>query len=159
MKSFQEWRDDIQEQIAGLPGGVAEPTPTVHHDKATKAQVLDYWRSLQPNRIIPMQPIPETHKGSTYSQDGIRVTGTRAFIDGVIGRLKDLIAMDNQTSKLDVVYREIEASNPQNARPETFVFYIMARQRPFKQPKAVAGIKPSEPKAPKIPKLTPPKLP
>ena len=38
------------------------------------------------------RPVPYRHQGSTYDQDSLRITGSRAFIDAVLSRLTALLA-------------------------------------------------------------------
>ncbi len=52
------------------------------------------------------RPVPYRHQGSTYDQDGIRITGSRAFIDAVLSRLTDLLAFENGRTRLQVSYQE-----------------------------------------------------
>lgn len=126
MKSFDEWLEAHQseslDEIA-MTYGSAQPS------KANKDDVIKYWQSLIPARTIYMTPVPADHKGSTYSQDGIRITGSRQFIDGVLARIKDLIHQESAESKLEVAYRQIDGAKQVNDRPDTYVFYCMVRQR------------------------------
>ena len=46
------------------------------------------------------------HQGSTYDQDGIRITGSEEFIDSVLSRLKDLLSAENGSTRLQVVYKQ-----------------------------------------------------
>lgn len=55
-----------------------------------KSEVLDYWKSLKRRRKFASAPVPYKHKGSTFDQDGIRITGSRKFIDAVLSRLTDI---------------------------------------------------------------------
>ena len=93
--------------------------------KAKRADVLRFWRSLKPNLPIVPTPVSKNHKGTRFDQDGIRVTGSPDFINGVISRLKDMLQYyDNPSTKLDVEYRQIETKQGQpHARP-IYVFYI-----------------------------------
>jgi hypothetical protein len=161
MKSFRDWIN-LREQgdtPPAPPAPIGGPVMQPKTSKPSKTQILDYWRALQPSRVIPMEPMEPDHKGSTYSQDGIRVTGSRQFVDGVLSRLKDLVALENEQSKLEIVYREIDS--PKNPRPGTFVFYIMAKQRtaPRRKVAAVQQAVPTLGAKPKVPKMEPPKLP
>ncbi len=70
-----------------------------------KAEMLDHWRGLTPNQPIAIRPVPYRHEGSTYTQDGIRITGSEAFIDSVLSRLTDLLDHENGDTRLQVVYK------------------------------------------------------
>ena len=126
MKSFDEWLEAHQgeslEEIA-MTYGAASPS------KATKDDIIKYWQSLVPARTVYMTPVSADHKGSTYSQDGIRITGSRQFIDSILARIKDLIYQESADSKLEVAYRQVEGVKQVNDRPDAYVFYCMVRQR------------------------------
>ena len=91
--------------------------------KAKKAEVLDFWRKLQPNLPIKMQPVSGDHKGTRFRSDGIRVTGSPEFINSVISRIKDMAEFEGPGVRLDVEYRQIEPSAIQNDQEKYFVFY------------------------------------
>lgn len=90
-----------------------------------RGRVLNYWRSL---KIDPIQvaPIPKDHEGSTREEDGIRITGSPAFIASVLARLKDLLAYDNEFSKVDARY---EQGQPKSDGSASNRAYINIRQR------------------------------
>ena len=71
-----------------------------------KAQILEHWRQLHPNQPIAISPVAYKHRGSTYDQDGIRLTGSRQFIDSVLSRLMDLLDSESGTTRLQLVYKE-----------------------------------------------------
>ncbi len=84
---------------------------------------MQFWQSLQPNMPLAMQPIPYEHAGSTYQQDGIRVTGSKEFIASTIARLKEFMQYENPKTKLMVVYRETDKSQSQQGEDKvTYVF-------------------------------------
>ena len=118
MKSWKEWQDEKPK----------ESSPVTKKWKATKAQIMDFWKRTRPDAPIMMTPIPYDHKGSTYQKDGIRVTGSKEFIASTIARLKEFIAYENPENKLMLVYRETQpAINPGDHA--TYVFYLQAKQR------------------------------
>jgi hypothetical protein len=55
-----------------------------------KEQFLQYWAKMKRRRALKPTPVPYKFKGSTYAEDGIRITGTRAFVDQVLSRLTDM---------------------------------------------------------------------
>jgi hypothetical protein len=71
-----------------------------------KKEILEHWEGLQPN--LPLEPaqIAYKHEGSTYDEDGIRITGTPKFIDSVLSRLKELLEWESTETRLHVNYRE-----------------------------------------------------
>jgi hypothetical protein len=94
--------------------------------KASKKEILTYWRTLRGDSPIRMNPIPYLHKGSTYGEDGIRINGSPVFIASVIGRLKDILNYESPTTKLAVSYRQAESKKMEK---NSYVFYISARER------------------------------
>ncbi len=56
-----------------------------------KNAFLKHWASIRKNQNLCPQPVRYGHEGSTYAEDGIRVTGSRVFIDSVLSRIKDLL--------------------------------------------------------------------
>lgn len=93
--------------------------------KASKDDVINYWRNLQPTTPIQMTPIPYEHKGGTYSQDGIRINGTKEFIGSVLARLKEILVYESPKSKLQIMYRQTDNLENKNS----FVFYVQAKMR------------------------------
>jgi len=71
-----------------------------------KAEFLDHWRMIAPNQTITPSVVPYKHEGSTYAEDGIRLTGSREFIDSVLSRLTDLLRFENNSTRLQVNYQE-----------------------------------------------------
>jgi hypothetical protein len=45
------------------------------------------------------------HEGSTYAEDGIRITGSKAFVDSVLSGLKDLLKFESGETRFQVVYK------------------------------------------------------
>lgn len=73
-----------------------------------KAQALQHWRSLEPVDPAPaMQAIPYKTTGSKYGYSGIRIDGTREFIDAVLSNLKTLIGHENGSTRLELNYTEV----------------------------------------------------
>jgi hypothetical protein len=71
-----------------------------------KKAILDHWRALPDNQPIRPTVIPYKHEGSTYAEDGIRITGSAQFIDAVLSRLKDMLAFEGLTTRLQLNYQE-----------------------------------------------------
>lgn len=99
--------------------------------KASKAQILKYWKTLGGEQPIPMKAIKYDHKGSTYGEDGIRITGSPNFIQAVLGKLRELLRYEGPETKLGVVYRQTFSKKREamGLSPISFVFYIQARER------------------------------
>lgn len=121
MISWKEWQGE-------KPMNANPESPPTKKWKATKAEVMDFWKKTRPDAPLMLTPIPYDHKGSTYEKDGIRVTGSKEFIASTIARLKEFIAYENPETKLMLVYRETQpAINPGDHA--TYVFYLQAKQR------------------------------
>lgn len=98
-----------------------------------KAQFLEHWRKLRDQRRglqspIEIRPIPYAHKGSTFAEDGIRITGSAEFIDSVLARLTDLLEHENSDTRLQTSYQE--STDRETGLPTgSFQCYIQVRER------------------------------
>ena len=90
--------------------------------KAKKSDVIQHWQSLKANMPIQMEPVPETHEGTRFRSDGLRITGSPGFINSIMSRIKDIVQMESDTIRLDVEYREIENQGGDSNTKE-YVFY------------------------------------
>lgn len=104
--------------------------------KASKEEILAYWKNLRPDQPIQIRPISYEHKGSTYGEDGLRITGSPQFIGSVLARLKEFLAYETPSSKLSVTYRETESPSQaaMGQAKTSYVFYVAARQRGGENP-------------------------
>ncbi len=73
-------------------------------DGMEKKQFLKHWASIRKNQKLEPKPVRYTHEGSTYAEDGIRITGSRKFVDSVLSRLKELLDYECDGTRLQVVY-------------------------------------------------------
>jgi len=73
-----------------------------------KAQFLKHWQGLSQATADQINPgmVAYKHRGTTYDEDGIRLTGTRKFIDSVLATLKPLLRYENGSTRLQVVYKQ-----------------------------------------------------
>ena len=71
-----------------------------------KGQFLEHWNELEEGQDLKPCPVPYKHSGSTYDQDGIRITGSQEFIDSVLSRLKPMLDFENNNTRLQVVFKE-----------------------------------------------------
>lgn len=94
----------------------------------TKDEMLAHWQELPADMPVRMQQVAYKHEGSTYNEDGIRITGSREFIDSVLSRLKDLLDYEGNETRLQVVYKE---STDRETRQPTFGYncYIQVHER------------------------------
>jgi hypothetical protein len=70
-----------------------------------KKAFLKHWSKLRANQKLRPRPVQYAHEGSTYAEDGVRITGSKAFVDSVLSRLKDLLDFENDETRLQVVYK------------------------------------------------------
>jgi len=98
---------------------------------ASKTDIIKFWRNLQTTSPIQAKPILYNHKGSTYGEDGIRITGSPQFITSVISKLKDFLGYEGPNTKLAISYRETESPSKSavGQNKTSFVFYIAVKER------------------------------
>lgn len=95
---------------------------------AKKPQILQMWKNLRSDVPILVTPISGGGEGSTYGEDGIRITGSWAFISAILARLKELAGYENPQIKLRLIFRGVDKAH---ARPDrqSFVFYFNLENR------------------------------
>lgn len=112
---------------AGAGGGVSH-----QNWSAKKAEIMDIWQKLRPDMPIYIQPMKDATKGgpskSSYGEDGIRITGSWAFIASTLARLKDILPYENDNTKLKLVFRGIDGNKSVPDR-QTFAFYLNLQNR------------------------------
>lgn len=97
---------------------------------ASKDDIIDYWKKLRSDIPIMVRPIPYHHSGTTYGEDGIRITGSSEFIGSVLPRLKDFLNFESPTSKLQLVYRQTKSPSLSIGPSKTsYAFYIQVKER------------------------------
>jgi len=134
MDNFKTWLEQ-QEFVefatnafdAGVASsGVAKPW------SAKKDQIIQIWKQVQPQQPIIMTPMPPADKdtdGTSYGEDGVRITGTWQFIAGVLGRLKEILAYENPTNKLRLVLRGVDSTKSSKPDRQSYVFYVNLQPR------------------------------
>ena len=109
-------------KVMGKNGSTQKP------ESLRKAEFLVYWEGLQMEMPVKPSPVPYKHKGSTYAEDGIRITGSRRFVDQVISNLKSLLTFENDMTRLQVVYKQ--STNRETGRPiNAWNCYIQVHER------------------------------
>jgi hypothetical protein len=95
-----------------------------------KAEALTHWRSLDNQAPLKPESIPYKHRGTTYGADGVRIEGTQQFVDAVLARLTDLLAFENNTTRLGLAYNQVE---PRDGKPNdyvgNYVCYVKVHER------------------------------
>ncbi len=71
-----------------------------------KKEFLQHWHGLPANQPLNPGAVAYKHQGSTYEEDGIRITGRREWIESVLSRLKDLLGEENGSTRLQVVFKQ-----------------------------------------------------
>lgn len=119
---------------AATPSGGPPPAAATPEKgwRFSKAAALAHWRALckLPSRPkLVVKPIPSSHKGSTYGYDGIRIEGSRAFIDGILARLPDLLDLENGDTRLNLNYTKINERDDKPSNGGDCVCYVKIHKR------------------------------
>lgn len=95
-----------------------------------KAEFLKHLAGIQKQGPKPLKPdpVPYKHSGSTYDEDGIRITGSQDFIDSVLSRLSDLLDFENEDTRLQVAYNEAK-DHVSGAPLGSFCCYLQVHER------------------------------
>ena len=103
-----------------------------------KDEALDIWSNLEPNQdpFAVMTPIPYKSECSTYGADGIRLCGSREFIEACLSNLKPILQGENNNTRLQLTWNEVkpteingEMKNFRNAKENAMVCYVQLRER------------------------------
>ncbi len=99
----------------------------VRKPKPKRETILDTWRQIKPDLPIYITPIQDTPSSpgdnSTYGEDGVRITGSWAFIASILGRIKDLLAYENPQTKLRLMFRGVNRGKA-TADRQAYAFYV-----------------------------------
>lgn len=130
MVSFKEYADDFA-SFEELLNEFNTTSGQVKPWSAKKADILQTWKMLRDDTPVMIQPIgdkPAGNQQSNFAEDGLRITGSWAFIASVLSRIKDIAAYENQNTKLRLSLRAVDKSH---ARPDrqSFVFYVNLEKR------------------------------
>ena len=93
-----------------------------------KAEILEHWHRIPGNQPVYMHPVPYKHEGSTYDQDGIRITGSKQFIDSVLSKLKDLLGCEDDNTRLQLVYKR-SVDKDTGEELDSYNCYIQVHER------------------------------
>ena len=93
-----------------------------------KKEFLNHFGNIESNQSIKVSPVLYKHKGSTYAEDGIRLTGSREFIDSILSRLTDLLEYENCNTRLQCVYKE-STDRHTGAQLDSFNCYLQVHER------------------------------
>ncbi len=93
-----------------------------------KKPFLKHWAKLRADQKLDPKPVRYRHEGSTYAEDGIRITGSRAFVDSVLSRLKDLLSFESDATRLQVVYKR-STDRESGKTVNSYNCYVQVRAR------------------------------
>lgn len=93
-----------------------------------KEDIIDYWKNLIPSKIL-IDPIKKEHKGSTFTEDSIRITGEPKFIYSVLSHLKEFLEFENEKTSLVVKFKETTSKNPDKPLKKSYSFYIQVKNK------------------------------
>ena len=145
MKSFKTWLEDNneenkpQDQTISQNTQINQPKPqnivggplesqTKKSWSGRKQEIIDFWKAI-PQMALLVDPIPSGHKGSTFGEDGIRITGSPNYIYSVLARLKDFLPLESESTKLQLLFKESDRINPNRPNVKSYAFYIQVKQR------------------------------
>ena len=145
MKSFKTWLEDNneenqpQDQTINQNIQINQPKPqnivggplesqTKKSWSGRKKEIIDFWKAV-PQMPLLVDPIPSSHKGSTFGEDGIRITGSPNYIYSVLARLKDFLPLESESTKLQLLFKESDRINPNRPNKKSYAFYIQVKQR------------------------------
>lgn len=95
-----------------------------------KDEALRHWQALEPvNPAERMDPIPYKHDGSTFAECGIRINGSRAFVDAVLSQLQGLLALENSQTRLSVNYTQATVRETREPLPDSYAVYVQCHER------------------------------
>lgn len=97
--------------------------------RLTKKEALAHWAGLPDGAPLKPRAIDNRHTGSTYGHDGLRIEGSRAFIDGVLARLKPLLAFENTRVRIALNYQAVQPRPGKEASGGDWVCYIKFHER------------------------------
>ena len=98
--------------------------------KAKRADIIRFWQGLRPNQPVQPTPVSKYHKGTKFREDGLRITGSPDFINGVLSRIKDLLQYEtNPATKLEIEYRQLEDKSGNPGDQPIYVCYIHVMQK------------------------------
>lgn len=103
-----------------------------------KSEAIRRWQNLTTDQeILPhFTPIAADAKGSTFGACGIRISGNPEFIDAVLSRLKDLLAAEAGSTRLNLSRQPVKTvaigdveKKWNNADTDAETCYIQIRER------------------------------
>jgi hypothetical protein len=94
-----------------------------------KSDALTHWAALPKDAPLRPHAIAYKSRGSTYGHDGVRVEGSRDFIDAVLGRLSDLLDMESDDTRISISYQTVEPRPGKDHNGGEYVCYLKFHER------------------------------
>lgn len=103
-----------------------------------KSEAMKRWNELPEGQdpLPHMYPIPYKAEGSKYGTGGIRIDGSREFIEAVLSNIKELLEGENTDTRLELAWNTVKptivngnAKNFENADEDAEVVYIRLHER------------------------------
>ena len=138
METFRDFMDFV-----GLTEFLEQAQPPGKQKpwKARRADVLKFWQTLQPGMPLQPTPIEKGHRGTRFRRDGLRITGTAAYVNSVLSHLKDFLDYENNPrTKLDVEYRQLESKEGEYQSTPIFVCYVYVMKQQEEGPTLPATV-------------------
>lgn len=92
-----------------------------------KREALELWEGLSASPLCP-SAVPYKHSGSTFSEDGVRVTGSRRFVESVMFRLRELLEFEAIETRLSVSLQEVQ-DRDSGRLTGAWSFYVQVHER------------------------------
>lgn len=94
-----------------------------------KKEALALWESLPENQPLNPTPIAYKHKGTTIDEDGIRICGSKQYIESVLSRLKPLLGYENLSTRIGIAWSEIVDKDTQQVIEGKYRCSIQVHER------------------------------
>jgi len=105
--------------------------------KLHKSEIMLKWAKILDQEIEQklyelMEILPSSYQGSRFGHDGLRIEGSQLFIFFILSKLKELYAMENEETRLEIVMHELdlnEVQKPRNIENSHWVLYVRVIDR------------------------------
>ena len=93
-----------------------------------KSEFIEYWQGVEEGQELRPAAVAYKHEGSTYAEDGIRITGSKEWIEQVLSHLKALLEFEGLVTRLQVNYQE--AKDKETGLPlGSYCCYVQVHER------------------------------
>lgn len=95
----------------------------------TKEEIIERWKALDENQELAVTPVSADISARRYVHDAIRLTGSKEFIDSILGRIKDLMDYESEAASLNLVYMERKDKIDGNELDRSWSFCLSAQEK------------------------------